>query len=404
MTLELKDYLSALGRESMPERWAAEYPRVMAEYEKYGNPYVKAEYYEYLNKKYGMLEGMLEVYCGAAQAVAENEILSHTLLLIARMNEDRAAFKKEYKSFPLPRPKEGEPSLPYDMLPALALASMADYCYENLKSRDIPKEHIDRLMKTPEGNVRSKVNNGLPPRHDLFDWDQHAIDGQLFTLGRLQIHVGDTFGGYVSVFENSKGERIPLADYGLKFDKTGFGLGALYHEDEEDSFVGIVEEDEKCYTGYPYTEMGTVKREKISLDKNEWKKIFCRDDYVIKLHIPSGGGLTPEAVDASLMAGREFVKKYFPDFKYKGYSCYSWLCDPTLSELVGENANIAKFSKRFQPLTVPSNGRAVFRFVYKNANIEIDDIPEDTTLSRALKARYKNGGAVYDFRGYFFED
>lgn len=404
MSLKLRDYLSALGRESLPERWAREYPRVMKEYEKLGNPYTKPEYYESLNKRYGILDGLVEVYCESAAAVEKNDILSRTLLLIARMNEDRAEFKKEYKAFPLPRPKEGEPSLPYDMLPALALASMADYCYENLMKRNIPQEHIDRMMKIPEGNVRSKVNNALPPRHDLYDWDQLAIDGKLFTLGRLQIHVGDTFGGYVSVFENSKGERIPLADYGLKFDKVGFALGALYHENEEDSFVGIVEEDEKCYTGYPYAKMGTVKREKISLYKSEWKKIFYRDDYVIKLHIPAGGGLTPEAVDASLAEGREFVKKYFPEFKYKGYSCYSWLCDPTLSELVGEDANIAKFSKRFQPLTVPSNGRSIFRFIYKNANIKVEDIPEDTTLSRALKAHYKNGGAVYDFRGYFLED
>lgn len=404
MSITLSDLTKKLGCDSLPERWEREYERLMAKYDSEGSPYVKREFYENLNKKYGMLEGLVDVYADAARAVGECEILSRILFILAEMQLPRSEFKAELRKIKFPKPSEDEPTLAYDMLPALTLATMADYCYNNLAPRGIPKEHIDRLMKTPEANVRSKVNRALPPRHDNFDWDQHSIDGKLYMVGALQIHVGDTLGGFVSVFENGEGERIALADYGIALDKSGFALGALYHDDAEDSFIGEVEETEKSYTGYPYTPLGTVKREKVTLQKSEWKKVLCRDDKVIKLHIPSGIKLTPEAVEDSLRRGSEFTKKYFPEFDYKAFCCYSWLCDPNLPDLLGEDRNISKFSRRFHPLTSASNGRSVFRFVYKNEKMAFDQIPEDTSLGRALKAHYARGGAIYDFRGYFFED
>ena len=403
MIKNLKGYLSALGCESIPERWAEILPEVIADYNKNGCEYARPEFYNRLSESYGMLDGLLDTYISAAEEVGKNELLSITLMLIARASEDRPSFRKEQKAFKFPIAKEGEPTLAYDMLPALALAAMADGCYERLASHNIPKEHIDRLMKAPEGPVRSRISKGLSPRHDMFDWQQHAIDGKLYTLGRLQIHLFETFGGYVSVFKNAKGETVPLAD-GIKLHRSGMALGALYFEDEEGSFDGKITETDDCYEGYPYLPNGIVSTTPVKLKKDEWEKVLCYTDYVIKLHIPSGGGLTPEAVDDSLARAREFVATYYPEFEYKGFCCYSWLCDHTVADLVGEDSNIGRFAKRFQPLTVPSNGRSVFRFVYQNANIPFDEIPETTSLGRALKKHYSEGKAVYDFRGYFFPD
>ena len=399
----VEEYISMIGCTALPERWAELFPAVIKEYELHGCRYTDADYYVRLNKKYGMLEGLLDVYIDAARAVSENELLTYTLMLLARAAEDRASFRKEQKSFKMPVAKEGEPTLGYDMLPALALCTMADYCYENLASHNIPKEHIDRMMKTPEEPVRSRISRGLSPKHEMFDWNQHAIDGKLFMMGRLQIHLFETFGGYVSVFRNENGETVPLAD-GIRLHKSGMALGALYCEDEDGAFEGAVTETDSFYIGYPYLPSGKVSPKSVKLKKSEWERVLCYNDYVIKLHIPSGAGLTPESVDDSLNRAREFVKKYYPEYDYKGFSCLSWLCDPNIADLVGEESNIGRFAKRFQPLTVPSNGRSVFRFVYKNVNMPFDEIPEDTRLGRALKAHYAEGKAIYDFRGYFFPD
>ena len=213
--------------------------------------------------------------------------------------------------------------------------------------------------------------------------------------------IGIKFCGYVSVFKNAKGEIISLAD-GIKLHRSGRALSAPPFDEEEGSFFGEITEGQDYYEGFPYGEDGLVSPTPVRLLKAEWQKILCYDDYVIKLHIPSGSPLKDDEVEDSIKQAREFVKTYFPDFDYKAFSCYSWLCDPQVVKLLGEDANISKFAKRFQPLTVGSNGRSIFRFVFGDPNIEIDDIPENTRLCRALKEHYKAGGAIYDFRGFFF--
>lgn len=400
--MKLQNLLSELGLERLPERWEGFYGELMDDFDKNGCPLLESDYYKGLNEKYGMLDGLVDVYCDSAEAIRKNEALARLLHVLAFAQRDRDRFPTELKGFRFPKAKEGEDSLAYDMLPALAITAMADFCYDNLKARGIPEEFIDTLMKTPEGAARSHLKKHGRPGYSLFDWNQHAIDGKLFRLGRLQIHIHETFGGYVSVFKSDTGEVVSLAD-GITLHKSGHALGAYLFEDEEGSFEGTVTEAEEYYEGYPYGEDGLVKHELIRLPKEKYTRVLSRTDYVIKLHIPSGSPLLDSEVSESLERAKEFVAKYYPDYDYKGFSCYSWLCDPQIVDLLGEEANISKFSKRFQALTVVSNGRSVFRFVFGDPNIEIDAIPEQTRLGRALKAHYKSGKAIYDYRGFFLK-
>ena len=125
-------------------------------------------------------------------------------------------------------------------------------------------------------------------------------------------------------------------------------------------------------------------------------------DPVIGVHIPGGGGLTPEIVDESFKEAERYVKTYFPDYKYKGYTCQSWVCDPQLKSLISEDSNIIKFARRFKPLTIRNDGTAVFSFVFKKMdnNFKIEDLPETTSLERALKNHYLSGKAIYSHEGY----
>ena len=58
--------------------------------------------------------------------------------------------------------------------------------------------------------------------------------------------------------------------------------------------------------------------------------------------------------------------------------------DPQLDEMLGEDTNIVKFSKRFHRLTRKSDGRGVFDFVFRieDEEIDIQHLPEHTTLER----------------------
>jgi hypothetical protein len=109
-------------------------------------------------------------------------------------------------------------------------------------------------------------------------------------------------------------------------------------------------------------------------------------------------------VDATLRETKAFLRDYFPEFSYKAFVCGSWLLDPQLETLLGRDANIVKFGKRFARLTAKSAGNGVFNFVFKKPNTDFDirDLPESTRLERALKEHYLNGKAIYEMYGYFF--
>ena len=70
----------------------------------------------------------------------------------------------------------------------------------------------------------------------------------------------------------------------------------------------------------------------------------------IGVHIPAEGPLTPELCDESFNQAKEFFRKYYPEYEYKYFTCYSWLLDETLDKYSNENSNITKFRRRFTPI------------------------------------------------------
>ena len=92
---------------------------------------------------------------------------------------------------------------------------------------------------------------------------------------------------------------------------------------------------------------------------------------------------------------------------YKAFKCESWLMDPQLAKILGEDSNITKFVNRFIPACGRSAGRGVFSFVFlqpKPAEAVIENLPEDTSLQRKLKEHYLNGGCIYEMHGFIPKD
>jgi len=279
-----------------------------------------------------------------------------------------------------------------------------DYSYSVLKARGLPDDMITGVLRLPENGVREymKRNDGYAGYH-LLSWFQLAIEGKLFRIERLEIELFSTFGARAYLFENAKGEHIALA-HDIEVHKSGFALGAKWYEDDDGSYMANVEESDSEWIGYPYDEKGYIKNEKITLAKSEWKKIAEKGTPAIRIHIPGDGKLTDESIEETLRVTRDFVNKYYPEFKDCAFVCHSWLLDPQLVDILGEEANISKFCKRFTPLTSKSGGTAVFGFVFlkPDDNYVIEELPENTRLERALKKHYLDSKAIYEMHGYFF--
>jgi len=125
-----------------------------------------------------------------------------------------------------------------------------------------------------------------------------------------------------------------------------------------------------------------------------------KGDWVLNVHIPSGGKLLHDEILDSYGRGAELFRKLMPDIAWNGFICESWMLSPQLEELLGSSSNIVRFAADYQLYDVADDeGFYTYAFVKK-----LDDLralPEITTLQRAMKAYLLAGGRILSGRGFF---
>lgn len=405
MRVTLEQLMEAVCCERYPKAYAATiYEKAMDIYDKEGCFLADTSYYDKLHEKYGCFDTYLDVYKGAAKQVAEDEMLGRFLVLFLVAIQDKEVDVEVLLDFKRPQTPPGKDPLGYEMVLGLALCSQIDDMAETLRKRGLPEDFIRETIKLPINTVSTheRKHNG-EPGFDLYVWDQLYIMGVLFLLDRLEAEFYGKFSPNAKVFQNQKQEVMVLA-HDLEVHRDGIALGCKHYEDERDAWTAVVEETENSYIGYPVQENGWISKHKTELDKKEWKLVVEKGDPVIRLHIPSNGKLTPEAVARSIETIKTFAARYFPEYRYQCFTCHSWLMDPQLEALLGAESNITKFMNMFTKVTCKSAGEDVFNFVFNkpDLNFAIEELPENTRLQKALKAHYLNGKAIYEVCGFFF--
>lgn len=124
----------------------------------------------------------------------------------------------------------------------------------------------------------------------------------------------------------------------------------------------------------------------------------------VSLHIPSDAPLDPAAVSASLQAGRALISDTFPSWKDAPMVCHSWLLSPILKEFLPEGSNILRFQNRFRLQILPAPTDSFLLWVFKNPTLPPQELPEDTSLQRKLKAFLLGGGTYPDAKGTLWDE
>jgi hypothetical protein len=125
-------------------------------------------------------------------------------------------------------------------------------------------------------------------------------------------------------------------------------------------------------------------------------------EWIIGVHIPETGPLTPELVDDSLQQAREFFPRYFPEYPVKTANLWSWLIDPYLLDNLPQDSNMVKFGRRFTPYGTPTDSQdsAIFFTFRTHGTDHLDELPQDTRLQRLVVSRIKDGGTWQSAFGY----
>ncbi len=96
---------------------------------------------------------------------------------------------------------------------------------------------------------------------------------------------------------------------------------------------------------------------------------IAEGDPVLELHIPRGGKLTLAECESSIVQAKAFFPRFFPDFAYKGMTCWSWLLDETLRNYLPETSNIIRFGDLFTKV-YSEEKNALVRFVFRPGTTE----------------------------------
>lgn len=153
----------------------------------------------------------------------------------------------------------------------------------------------------------------------------------------------------------------------------------------------------------------------------EYELINWNNKPAISMHIPSDANLSKEKCMESLKLAKDFMAKFFPEYSNSKYICDSWLLSPTLKELLPCTSNIIGFQNMFDIVetkpdsmafvewvfkqdtsdivTTAPNEFGITEMVYQKRDINIDEMAENTSLQKKIKAHVKAGGSIGEALG-----
>jgi len=150
---------------------------------------------------------------------------------------------------------------------------------------------------------------------------------------------------------------------------------------------------------------GRIAEHQVDVTPAAWEQVLAPGDPVVHLHIPAGSPMDFDACGESLRAALRFFPRHFPEQPFAAFACSSWLLDPVLAELLPAGSNIVRFQREVYLLPSSSNGRSTMERVFgsvPSSRDEVERLPRDTTLRRAIVDHLLAGGQVGSGRCILF--
>ena len=123
-------------------------------------------------------------------------------------------------------------------------------------------------------------------------------------------------------------------------------------------------------------------------------------DNVIEIHIQGEGKLDTEECKKSISEAKLFFAKYFPDYKYKVFTCHSWLIDEDLKEYLPETSNIIKFGNMFyRAKNYDSNALLRYIFRWDTNEINLKYAYSSSAFAEKIKAAVLKGKVFHETLG-----
>ncbi len=123
------------------------------------------------------------------------------------------------------------------------------------------------------------------------------------------------------------------------------------------------------------------------------------EENAVSIHIPGDADLSEEKLEASYAQQAAFFREHFPEAAGRPRMCDSWLLSPALKDLLPPDSKILSFAAHFEITKVDPDAADYLEWVYKIAggqqdHVKLEELREDTSLQRKMKAFLQKGGKV----------
>ncbi len=294
-----------------------------------------------------------------------------------------------------------------------ALGDDAGVFYLLLALGAVPKiSEAHRRLDLPETMTRETFRN-IRTRAELYrdnhggrpgmyirglHWLRHYISGVVCPVGRFE-YVRQKFTGGVEVYRcRETGRVVALAPDGAWFTADGYRQAGGEDAQGAAGWQSGLRTDGEFVTGFPISPFGRAERREVRLPLSVWEQVFGAGDWTLDLHIPSGGGMRPEACADSLRQAVPFFQSRFPEAPIKAVSSNSWIFNNQLEEILPPSSNLVLFQRELYLFPVSSTGNDGLWFIFQRDEVRPGTAPVRTSLQRiildflAAGHRWRGGG------------
>lgn len=395
MSMELKELATSLGIEDYPEKLEKIYENLP---EDDGSLY-NVEYIRELEAKYGLLGEYLDDVIKGAEDIKDKKNLLLWARLVYEYNKDSTLY--EIRKLKLPE-TDGSPAM--DMLPVLVLLREVPDTVKRYEARGFNDKQIIKNLENFKINLWVlQLLRGRPMlAQGHYKWLCNYTKALIFDHKAFNFQPS-VWGTNAIVLKNKiTGEHVMVMLKGT-FHRNGLVLGSAGCEDAEGSFNAVFSETLEVFIGHAAIG-GRVQTNAECFKKTEWECVLRPGDAVVSLHIPRKTNLDHEYVSESLREGLELTKKYYPEISPKYINCSSWLLEPMLATILGENAKLSKFTNRFLKHPILDYGTGCLGYVWPGNSGPVESYEENTSLQRGIKKLLLEGDFIRGHAGVIVDE
>ena len=241
---------------------------------------------------------------------------------------------------------------------------------------------------------------------DVTHWLLQHFTGRIYKLGRLQFNFNRFQYDFHAFRRVRDGRVMVLAGDGMCFRTDGFFNDTNGIPDPAGAWTAEFTANGELIRGHPVSAArGAVQRKPVELRATDWKEVLRKGDPTLGVHIAATGPMDHAACGESFRTAVDFFTKRFPEHVWEAFVCGSWLLDRQFEDYLAATSNIVRFLQEYYLFPLPGAGdSAHFRNVFDDPAPDLDNVPQDTSLQRALVQHVKAGKHWHGGGGVIFAE